>query len=83
MMEVKVGGRGISRREFYGEMGKYEKLMLLSFLCGQCGQRLWRKPANDSQWSNSKRGELQCLPLPTDWLSTCFSLNPPFRIETL
>ena len=83
VMGVKVEGLGINRGEVYREMGKYEKGDPLQFVCGQGGQRWWRKPVDESQWCNSERGELQCLPLHTNWLSTCFSLAPPFWIETL
>lgn len=65
-------GQGINRGEVYRGMGKYEKVMFLNF----SEARLWKKPVDDSLWSNSNRRELQRLPLPTDWLSTCFSLNP-------
>lgn len=58
------------------EEGKYEK--------GSCCLARTQgvdKLLDDSQRSNSTRRELQRLPLLTNWLSTCFSLNPPFWIE--
>lgn len=75
-------GRGISHGEVYTGMGKYEKVMFLNFSEARadrgCGGNWWMTPSGLIVIE-----ELQRSPLPTDWLSTCFSLNPPFWIETL
>lgn len=71
------------RGRFKQQRVNIKKVMFPNLSEVRVDRGLQMEPVDDSQWSNSNGGELQRLPLPTDWLSTCFPFNPPFWIERL